>query len=112
MDCNFQNIDAVFKKINNDSNWDIKQNLKWGFFFIHKSPDLLQKLCDFLLKEWHTYEDLRKIDNSKDWILCISKSEIHTPESLHEKNLYFNSLAELLKIDSYDGWDVGPLWME
>jgi len=54
------------------------------------------------------FEELHETEDSQ-WVLQMSKAEIHTPESLHNRNLKFNGLVEEWGIGLYDGWDVGKI---
>ena len=111
MNCNYKNLEIAFQKMEN-AWWETKKDLKWGYFFFDKNKESLLLLYKKLDKEWYVLENMWETDDSKDWVLWISKIETHTTKTLHERNRYFNSLAELFKIDSYDWWDVGLLWMK
>ena len=43
------------------------------------------------------------------WKLYITKIEIHTPDSLNQRNEAMNRLADNFGIELYDGWDVERL---
>ena len=51
-------------------------------------------------------------DNRKDpdlWWLHVEKTEVHTPDSLHERNQALYRFAEEHGLDAYDGMDVGAI---
>lgn len=107
MECNYWKIVEAFEKMR-DAQWNINWDLKWWFFFFSKSPEALWKFSDKIKEDWYIIENLWETDDLEDWVLSISKIELHTPKTLHERNVYLNNLADLLNIE-YDGWDVEPL---
>ncbi|MDD2516359.1 MAG: ribonuclease E inhibitor RraB [Candidatus Gracilibacteria bacterium] len=87
-----------------ETGWNLN-NLKWNYYFFNKNKAKLKLLCSKLESEYK-FENLYKTDDGSSWVLCVSKKEIHSPESLHRKNLYFNDLIKEYDIELYDGWDV------
>lgn len=107
MNSNPEDSAEIFRQMH-DAGWDTSLPLKWGFFFFHKHHNMLVDLRVALEGEGYHFEELHKTKNSL-WVLQMSKDEIHTPESLHARNLQFNRLAEERGVDLYDGWDVGKI---
>ena len=67
-----------------------------------------------LLGEGTTGENLPQIahDYYHDpdlWWLHVEKTEVHTPDSLHERNQALYRFAEEHGLDGYDGMDVGAI---
>ena len=85
----------------------------WGYFFTHKEPELLKKAKDLLNDRGYRFVDIYISENEygqRDmWWLHVEKQEIHTPETLNFRNQELSKIALGLQIDSYDGWDVGPI---
>jgi len=88
--------------------WDVSKDLKWGYFFFDKNRENLIKLFELIKDRNYTVESLHQND-SDYWVLYISKIETHTPESLHNRNMAMNELAEFLNVELYDGWEVEPI---
>ena len=85
--------------------WDISKNLKWSYFFFDKNKEKLMELFEEIKDRNYILESLHKNDTNY-WVLQISKIEIHTPESLHNRNIAMNKLAVFSNVELYDGWDV------
>jgi Regulator of ribonuclease activity B len=107
MNSDLETAAEVFKRMHGDG-WDTSSPLKWGYFFFHSSRDPLLELRKALEDVDYHFEELHETDDS-EWVLQMSKAEVHTPESLHKRNLKFNELVEQWGIDLYDGWDVGKI---
>ena len=48
-------------------------------------------------------------ESTGEYLLHIDKVETHTPESLAERNVEFQKLADEYEIESYDGWEFGEV---
>ena len=86
----------------------------WGYFFTHGSPEKLKELKDFLVIKDYKYVDLYMSEKDKEnepdlWWLHVEREEVHTPKSLIEINQKHKSIAKDFNLQSYDGWDVGPI---
>ena len=79
-------------------------NVNWVF------PGWLKTLGDAGYRVIALY--LEDKDNRKDpdlWWLHVEKTEVHTPDSLHERNQALYRFAEEHGLDAYDGMDVGAI---
>ncbi len=81
------------------------QPLKWGYFFLDTSRRALAHFADTLGRTGYHREELRRADRAT-WLLQLSRTEVHTPDSLHERNLKLNAIAHANGVQLYDGWDV------
>ena len=104
MNSNLSNIITVFEKMESEG-WKTDAILKYGFYFVDKNKDKLQKVYDELEDNNYVLEKLYLADDDI-WILHVTKNDILNPEKLHKRNLAFNELADYCEIDLYDGWDV------
>lgn len=107
MKCELATVTAMFEQMHADG-VDTSSRLKWGYFFFHSSVAQLVELRTALEKVDYQFEELHETEES-EWVLQMSKAEVHTPESLHKRNLKFNDLVTQWDIDLYDGWDVGRI---
>ncbi|MBE9466634.1 ribonuclease E inhibitor RraB [Dyadobacter subterraneus] len=103
MESNLENLEELFKKMNND-NFDTTSILKWGFYFYGQSQETLQKVWVELTGHDYNLEEL--VDSEGEWKLLVTKLDILTPLKLHKRNIAFNELAKFCGADLYDGWDV------
>jgi hypothetical protein len=105
MQCNLENVQAMFAKMAMDG-WNTDAPLKWGFFFIHSSEKPLLKVFGELKDHGYILESIHQAEDEM-WVLQVSKTEILGAEKLHRRNIAFNGLAQHCRVDLYDGWDVG-----
>lgn len=104
METTLDNIEAIFKKMNNDG-FATNDYLKWGYYFFDKSKAVLIGLFKEL--ESHGYQ-LEGIDYEHDnhFKMYVSKVEILSADKLYRRNIAFNELAAHFSTAIYDGWDV------
>ena len=84
---------------------DVSIPLRWGHFVFHSLPEPLAQLAPEMEQVGYSCESLHEDDDGQ-WVLQLSKTEIHSAESLHRRNLKFNDLVASRGLDLYDGWDV------
>ena len=104
----------MFESISEQTDWDTSGPLLWGYFFTDPAKEKLEALAPFL--EAQGYRVVRiylpesdASDEPPVWWLHVEKVEVHTPDTLHERNGGFYKLAEEHGLMSYDGMDVGPV---
>jgi hypothetical protein len=106
-------LEEMFASIAQGAKWDMSQPMLWGYFFTDRSREKLESVVLALERDGYRYVDLFAPDLDEGqkpyYFLHVEKEEIHTPASLHERNVQFYALADLHGLDSYDGMDVGPL---
>jgi hypothetical protein len=87
----------------------VEGKLLWGYFFTDPDPRKLQPVADHLTKLGYHFVSIYPTDDKTTFLLHVEKIEHHTPESLNERNVEFDKLAEQFHLESYDGMDVGPV---
>jgi hypothetical protein len=107
MNSDLNRLFETFKKMNDDD-FDTDNYLKWGYFFVNTEKDPLLRIGEQLELQGYSIEDLLKTEDDV-WQLYITKVEMLSAQKLHEKNLYFNKIAENNNVQLYDGWDVEKL---
>ncbi len=109
-----EQLQDMFSNIESQGQWNTKGELLWGYFFINSETSALEVAKERLVKSGYKFVDLYPADKEdtdsepKYW-LHVEKREIHTPESLDQRNNELYRLAYELGLDSYDGMDVGPV---
>jgi regulator of RNase E activity RraB len=83
--------------------------LLWGYFFYDTEASRLQKIASELVPLGYKLVSLEKVQGKMYFRLHLEKAEIHTPETLNERNEELYVLTEKYGVASYDGMDVGPL---
>ena len=104
----------MFDNIAQETTWDLRKPLVWGYFFTHGSRAPLEAVVPLLQQQGYRVIALylEDKDNGKHpdlWWLHVEKTEVHTPDSLHERNQALYRFAETHGLDAYDGMDVGAI---
>ena len=104
----------MFDSMSQDSSWDYSKPMLWGYFFTDASKERLQAAKPFLESQGYRFVDIYLADkeSSKDpdlWWLHVEKVEIHTPDSLNQRNIALYKFADDHGLESYDGMDVEPV---
>jgi hypothetical protein len=120
--CNSQNrtaiskesLDEMFENIAIDTQWDLTKPMLWGYFFTDRSKDKLERSAPLLVAKGYRLVNIYLADKEEPseadlWWLHVEKVEIHTVDSLHNRNIELYRFASEQGIDSYDGMDVGPV---
>jgi hypothetical protein len=92
-------LEAMFDNIAAGPKWDMKGPMLWGYFFTDASAQKLEIVAEVLLETGYRLVELFEAEE---------RVEIHSPQSLHERNAQLYELAERHGLRSYDGMDVGP----
>lgn len=104
----------MFDNMAKETPWDLGKPLVWGYFFTHGSRPALEAVVPLLQAQGYRVIALylEDKDNRKDpdlWWLHVEKTEVHTPDSLHERNQALYRFAGEHGLDAYDGMDVGAI---
>lgn len=108
-------IQEIFANARTEDNWDLEGEMLYSFYFVDTDVDKLEKLGLHLEKEGYDFIDIFELgdeeteESTGEYLLHIDKIEIHTPESLAERNVEFQKLADEYEIASYDGWEFGEV---
>ena len=108
-----ESLDEMFANMATDTPWDLTKPMLWGYFFTDLSKEKLERSAPLLVAQGYRLVDIYLADkeepNEADlWWLHVEKVEIHTVDSLHNRNIELYRFANEQGIDSYDGMDVGP----
>jgi hypothetical protein len=109
MDCDLQIIHEAFEQMQSEMHWDTSTELLYEHFFADPDPEKLQTVAHFLAMTDYQMVNLDPAEDQSGYFLHVARMMIHSPESLHEQNLEFNRVATSFKIESYDGWEAGPI---
>lgn len=104
----------MFENIERDTSWDLSQPLLWGYFFADADQTKLERVAPLLKKQGYRFVDIYLSDKEEPeepdlWWLHVEKVEVHTADTLHERNQQLYAFADEHGLDSYDGMDVGPV---
>ncbi len=102
-------LKTMFKNISKDTSWDMKGKMLWGYFFFDISEEKLKKASKKLQKLDYKVVGIFQTDDQTSYVLHIEKEEIHSVDSLFNRNKELYKFAEDNSIECYDGMDVGPI---
>lgn len=106
-------LEEMFANIKADAKWNMDEPMLWGYFFTDQSHEKLSALVPVLESQGYRYVDMfiPELNEGQDeyFFLHVEKEEVHSPQSLFERNAHLYALADLHELDSYDGMDVGPI---
>lgn len=109
-----QQLEEVFENIRNETDWDLNDDLLWGYFFTDGDPELLTKAAQELEQADYSVVDIFAAADEEGedlgfYVLHVEKIETHTVDSLHERNNELYAFAEKHGLETYDGMDVTDL---
>ncbi|HAL72330.1 MAG TPA: ribonuclease E inhibitor RraB [Verrucomicrobiales bacterium] len=110
-------LQKMFRNIFDKTDWNMLENMLWGYFFTHHAPEALVKAKDLLVAQGYRFVDIYQLDEADDhgnrpWWLHVEKEETHTPATLDARNDELYQFAYDQGLDSYDGMDIGPIQAE
>lgn len=110
-----EGIREIFAEAKREDNWKTDEIMLYSFYFVDKSVDKLEKLGNKLDADGYDFVDIFELgdeDTGKstgEYLLHIDKIETHTPESVAQRNVEFQKLANDFEIEMYDGWEFGEI---
>ncbi len=85
---------------------ETRKPLLYGYFFFDKESTKLERLAADLTKQNYSLVRLEKNDDGV-FVLHVEKVEVHSADSLLQREDELRSLARRFLVATYDGWDVG-----
>jgi hypothetical protein len=110
-----EGIREIFDEARREDNWNLSEEMLYSYYFVDKSVDKLEKLGLKLEADGYDFVDVFELgdeatdESTGEYLLHIDRVETHTPESLAERNVEFQRLADEFEIETYDGWEFGEV---
>ncbi len=110
-----EGIREIFATAKSEDNWNLEGEMLYSYYFVDESVEKLEKLGLHLQKEGYDFIDVFELGDEEtdeptgEYLLHIDKVEIHTPESLAQRNVEFQNLADEYELQTYDGWEFGEV---
>lgn len=110
-----EGIREIFAEAQQEDNWKTDEPMLYSFYFVDKNIDKLEKLGLKLEADGYDFIDIFELGDEEtekstgEYLLHIDKVEVHTPESLAQRNIDFQKLADEFEIEMYDGWEFGEV---
>ncbi len=108
-----EGIKEIFAAATREDNWKIDEPMLYSFYFVDTDAEKLENLGEHLEEEGYDFIGIYELgdedtdESTGEYLLHIDKVELHTPESLAQRNVEFAKLAEEYAIETYDGWEFG-----
>lgn len=108
-----EGIKEIFAEAKREDNWDTDEPMLYSYYFVDKDADKLDSLGVVLEEKEFDFIGVYELgddetdESTGEFLLHIDKVEAHTPESLAQRNVEFQKLAEEYGIMTYDGWEFG-----
>ena len=110
-----EGIKEIFETARTEDKWNLDEEMLYSYYFVDESVDKLEKLGQHLAEQGYEFIDVFELGDEEteeptgEFLLHIDKNEIHTPESLAQRNVEFQNLADEHEIETYDGWEFGEV---
>ena len=114
-DSQIEGIKQIFDDAKREDNWNLDEAMLYSYYFVDENVDKLEKLGLKLEEDGYDFVDIFELGDEEtdkstgEYLLHIDKVETHTPESLAERNVEFQKLADEYGIKTYDGWEFGEV---
>lgn len=106
-------IKEIFDEARREDNWNLDEPMLYSFYFVDEDAEKLDKLGEKLEKDGYDFIGIYELGDDEteeatgEYLLHIDRTEKHTPESLAQRNVEFQKLADENEIKTYDGWEFG-----
>ena len=110
-----EGIKEIFAEAKREDDWDLEGEMLYSYYFVDTDAGKLESLGNLLEEEGYDFMDIFELGDEEtdeptgEFLLHIDKEEVHSPESLAERNVEFARLAEKHGISTYDGWEFGEV---
>ena len=109
-----ESINEIFDKARTEDNWNTEGEMLYSFYFVDTDVDKLEKLGLKLEADGYDFIDIFELgdeetdESTGEYLLHIDKVEIHTPESLAQRNVEFQNLAKEYEIALREKFQIIP----
>ena len=110
-----EGIREIFNDAKIEDGWNMSEEMLYSYYFVDVSVDKLEKMGLKLEADGYDFIDIFELGDEEtnkstgEYLLHIDKVEVHTPESLAQRNVEFQKLADEYEIETYDGWEFGEV---
>ena len=110
-----EGIRQIFAEAKQQDNWNTDEQMLYSYYFVDEDPDKLESLGNELEEKGYDFIGVFELgdeeteESTGEYLLHIDKEEIHTPESLAQRNVELQKIADDHEIQTYDGWEFGEV---
>lgn len=108
-----EGIEQIFAEAKQQDNWNLDEPMLYSYYFADESIEKLEKFGLKLEEQGYDFIGIYELGEEEsgkptgEYLLHIDKEEVHTAQSLAERNVEFARLSEENDIQLYDGWEFG-----
>ncbi len=107
-------LQNMFDDMRARAKWNIDGLCLWGYFFTDHNRERLIQAVPHLESMGYRFVDVfgasdRNENTDSVLFLHVERQEVHTVDSLIERNQEFYQFADEHGLETYDGMDVGPV---
>ena len=106
-------LEEMFESIRSAGRWNMQEPMLWGYFFTDSSAQKLESIVPMLEQSGYRFVSLfePELDEGAEayFFLHVEREEVHTVDSLFERNTQLEDFAASHGLATYDGMDVGPI---
>lgn len=108
-----ETLEGMFADIAARTPWDMSRPMLWGYFFTDPSTARLEAAAGVLEIQGYRFVQVFAAEQDPGeeqyFFLHVEKEEVHSPQSLHQRNGELYAFASAHGLRTYDGMDVGPI---
>ncbi|MDQ3132752.1 MAG: ribonuclease E inhibitor RraB [Acidobacteriota bacterium] len=110
-----EGIRQIFAEAKQQDNWNTDEQMLYSYYFVDEDADKLEELGIKLEENGYDFIGVFELGDEEtdeatgEYLLHIDREEKHTPESLAERNVELQKIADEHEIETYDGWEFGEV---
>jgi len=110
-----EGIRQIFAEAKQQDNWNTDEPMLYSYYFVDEDADKLEELGVKLEENGYDFIGVFELGDEEtdeatgEYLLHIDREEKHTPESLAERNVELQKIADEHEIETYDGWEFGEV---
>ena len=110
-----EGIRQIFAEAKQQDNWNTDEPMLYSYYFVDEDADKLEELGVELEENGYDFIGVFELGDEEtdeatgEFLLHIDREEKHTPESLAERNVELQKIADDHEIETYDGWEFGEV---
>jgi hypothetical protein len=108
-----EGIRQIFAEAKQQDNWNTDEQMLYSYYFVDEDADKLEELGLELEEKGYDFIGVFELGDEEtdeatgEYLLHVDKEEKHTPESLAQRNVELQKIADEREIQTYDGWEFG-----
>ena len=110
-----EGIRQIFAEAKQQDNWNTDEPMLYSYYFVDEDADKLEELGLELEEKGYDFIGVFELGDEEtdeatgEYLLHVDKEEKHTPESLAQRNVELQKIADDHEIETYDGWEFGEV---